>query len=227
MNRESRFCKKARGSFSAYYDGTLSPKNSSKLVEHFDACDSCKKRYERYCALLNGVRALPRVRPSGDFEARLFARVRQEGRIPARTSWWQDLARVPLPVPIGAAAILLLAVFAYTRIGGDRAPSPAPLETASRPVPADTVRTRTNTRPSFLDDLGGGAEFGRAASTELHGPPYPMEAQARPAILAVPLDLNGVPIEGPYEHAQHAQGARAWRGSSGDSGGAVDTSPSR
>ncbi|MBM3320978.1 MAG: zf-HC2 domain-containing protein [Candidatus Eisenbacteria bacterium] len=231
MDTKSKTCKKTRDWFSSYYDGVLSKNDSSRFDEHLRACPSCKSSYDRFTALLRGARTLPRVRTGPEFEARLFARIRAERSAPARVSWWQELARIPLPVPIGAAAVVLLAVFAYTRVGVDRAPAPAPsgapAETVSRPSGADDVPIRTNTRPSFLDGFERGSDMGRVVGIDLHGPPYPGDVHPRTAVFVAPCDLNGVPLEGPYEPVLVEPGTRARRGPNADTSGAVDTFTSR
>ena len=121
---ETKSCKEARDLFSLHFDGELSPGDSSKLEEHFAACPSCTKAYNEYKSLFEAVHSIPSVKASGDFETRLQARLRREGAPRRGSSWWRDLSRIPLPVPLSAAAIILIAVFSYTRFSSDRPTTP-------------------------------------------------------------------------------------------------------
>ncbi len=230
MDRIKKECKKARQLFSPYFDRSLSTGRASKLEEHFSICSSCKTSYDSFASILRSTRALPPVRTSSDFEARLFARIREEGRAPARASWWQDFARVPISLPVGAAALVLIAVFSYTKLAGDRpATGPDTGAVAGRPSASDTARTRTNTRPDFLGDFEPEREIGLTAGADLVGPPFPfpMEGRQTIAVFTAPRDLSGVPIEGPYEHAPVLEPARPSRGPAADSAGRVDTPAQR
>jgi hypothetical protein len=229
MDMSSPVCRKARDRFSPYFDGSLSSYDRSKLEEHLRVCDSCASNYRSFEALLRTARALPPIRPSADFDARLFARIRAEGRRPARSAWWQDVARIPLPVPLAAAAVLLVAVFSYTRL--QEGPSTAgPAETAttaSRSVPADPVPLRSNTLPSFLGDVGRPGGIGLEANAELFGPPSPGGGLPGSFSVVVLRDVNGRPLEGPYELSPRAESSCGERRARGDSMGKVDTSRSR
>jgi hypothetical protein len=177
--------------------------------------------------MLRSVRALPAVEPSAGFEARLFARIRAERSLPARSRWWQDFARIPVPAALGAAALLLVAVFSYTYFSA-RAPFVAETgrSTAGRTAAPDTVPTRTNTRPSFLGGFSAN-DVGLTAGADLVGPPYPMEGRHRSIAIAVPCDLNGAPIEGPFEPVSREHLARPGHTPVSDSAGKVDTSSPR
>jgi hypothetical protein len=69
--------------------------------------------------------------------------------------------------------------------------------------------------------------MGRVVGIDLHGPPYPGDVHPRTAVFVVPRDLNGVPLEGPYETVPPEPGTRARRGPAADTAGAVDTFSSR
>jgi hypothetical protein len=229
MDMSSPVCRKARERFSPYFDGSLSTNDRSKLEEHLSACHSCADNYRSFEALLHAARALPPIRPSADFDARLFARIRAERRKPARSAWWQDVARIPLPVPLAAAALLLVAVFSYTRLQDGRSPvAPASTPaTASRSVPADSVPLRSNTLPSFLGDAGRPGGIGLEANAELFGPTSPRGGPPGSFSIVVLSDVNGRPLEGPYELTPRAEGSWGGRRTQGDSMGKVDTSRSR
>ena len=130
-------CKKAKERFSEYFDELLEGSSKRELERHLANCPACRKAWNSYRSIFTAVRNLPPVEAYGDFEARLAARIRREEA--PRRSWWQDFARIPLPIPIGAAALILAAVFSYTH-RADR-PAPSPGESPSRLLAADTAGT--------------------------------------------------------------------------------------
>ncbi|MFH1278345.1 MAG: zf-HC2 domain-containing protein [Candidatus Eisenbacteria bacterium] len=205
----TKFCGKAKEWFSPYFDGILDRDDCSKLEEHFHVCSYCKIDYDKFKSLFEQVRSLPEVPASEMFEARLRARIRREGA-PTRRSWWQDFSRIPLPVPLGAAAVLLVAVFAYTRSGNEGGPARALPEPARTAEVSDTIRTRTNTLPSFLEGTGPNGGVGRVASAG--GGLAPVRHHL--------VDMNGVPLEGPYFETESPPVPRG-------GGSSVDTSRGR
>lgn len=206
---KTMFCNKAKEWFSPYFDGVLGSKDCSKLEEHFRVCTHCDSDYTRFKSLFEQVRALPEVPASGTFETRLRARIRRE-EAPARRSWWTDFSRIPLPVPLGAAALLLIAVFAYTRSGDEGTPTRALPEPGRKAEATDSARTRTNTLPSFLGGRGPGGAVGRVASA----------GGGLSAPRSHPVDMNGVPLEGPFFEIEGPPSPRGDRSS-------VDTSRGR
>ncbi|MBN1825895.1 MAG: zf-HC2 domain-containing protein [Candidatus Eisenbacteria bacterium] len=217
-----RDCKKAKQRFSEYFDEILEGDSKRDLERHLDACPECRKAWNSYRSLYRQVRNLPPVEVSGDFEARLRARIRREEA--PRRAWWQDLSRMPLPLPVGAAALLLVAVFSYTRLA-DR-PAPPMGENAPGALVADTAHTRENTLPSFLPGGIGSGNVGMSTvSGGEMGPPHPVRFRPTPAGRQV--DWNGDPIMGPdYSHPAnpHAEGAPT---DSHDTRGSVDTGRAR
>ena len=213
-------CKKARNWFSLYFDEELGPEDSSKLVQHFAVCDSCKTAYESYKTLFSRVRSVPSVEASDSFETRLHARIRSEGtKGTRRSSWWQDFSRIPLPVPVGAAALLLIGLFSYTRLVSDPSTPEVLLEGPPLPTISDTAGLRDNTLPSWTEGFRPATgDLGHRAAALDEGPRAP--AAERPTIRFVaPRDMNGVPLEGPYlpNHARPAAGGAE------RTGGVVDT----
>lgn len=187
-------CRRARELFSPYFDEALSVDDNSKLEEHLSVCASCEKAYDRYRTLFESVRAMPPVEPSGMFDAKLRARIRREGAAPRRSGWWHDFARIPLPLPIGAAALVLISLFAYQKMSGPGTSTTVDSPRIAQTEPADSTPTRTNTRPSFLENFEPGG-VGHVASTEPMGPPHP---DARRVVVRTDRDMNGHPLHGPY-----------------------------
>jgi len=215
-------CKKAKECFSGYFDGLLEEDSKRELERHLETCPECRKEWNSYRSLFTAVRNLPPVEASGGFEARLAARIRREEA--PRRSWWQDFARIPLPVPIGAAALILVAVFSYTHLADRAAPpageSPAPV------LAADTAGTRHNTLPSFLPDgiSGGNVGMSTVSGGEM-GPPRPVRFRPAPAHRLV--DRNGDPIMGPAYPDPGEDRAERSRADSQGARGPVDTGPGR
>jgi len=187
-------CKRANRSFSKYFDKVLPPGKAAWLEEHLRSCPDCRRAYEQYRSLFENLRRLPEVEASASFETRLFARIRGEERKGATSRWWHDLSRIPLPVPIGAAALILMAVFSYTQLTGgggeDRGIEPrAPV------IAGDTAESRENTLPSFL---GGARPSGGADMRVVADDPGWGGGGSRSLVFVDDLDGNGDPIMGPF-----------------------------
>lgn len=141
-------CKQAKQLFSNYFDETLQADSKSDLERHLRDCPRCASEYESYRSIFSTLRKMEPVQAPDGFEARLFARIRREETESVRHSWWRDLGRIPFPMPLAAAALLLVAVFSYTQFLSR--PQTPDLITPAGLVAGDTVRTRENTIPSFL-----------------------------------------------------------------------------
>jgi hypothetical protein len=216
--------------FSDYFDGELSADDRILFETLLEKDTVFRKDYGSYAAVFNQVRALPKVAVSDSFETRLRARIRQEK--PAGTgSWWRDLARVPIRVPLGAAALLLVGFVSYGIV----------LQTGSRPVPAEQGSVGTdlaasagvstdmattgpvrvdNTRPSFAPNLNDpliGRTVGAFFSSPVAG------RQASPHQFQ--RDDYGIPLEGPFRSdAFRPVFVRDTAPRAGNASGAVDTS---
>lgn len=214
--------------FSDYFDGDLSAADRTTFEQLLEEDSVFRSDYEGYASLFNQVRALPSVAVSDSFETRLRAKIRQESPVKGR-SWWADLGRIPLPLPLGAAALVLVGIFSY----GMLAPSsstqgPVAENPASSPeLVASTdrgVNTEpqivTNTRPIFAPQLsfpGIGTTVGAGFAS-----PAPSRASSPHQYQR---DDYGIPLEGPFRYGTfRAQGSRSTAARTQAAAGAVDTS---
>lgn len=80
---------------------------------------------EKYKALRDTLRSMPRVKAKGDFEARLMARIREAEKQPVHhaapvvhrpatvKSWWSNLFRPAFAPALGLSVVLLITVVVY------------------------------------------------------------------------------------------------------------------
>jgi len=163
-----RCCKKTRGLFSDFFDGELGPDKAKFVRSHLEECGSCRESYSSYEETFRMVRDLPSITVSDSFETRLNGTIRRAEERPKR-SWWSDFARIPIPAPLGAAAILLLSIFAFNQYSLDPAPPAGDLTTLNR-TSGNLSAPEGNTRPSFFPNLRMGG-----AGTLAGGLPYPLK----------------------------------------------------
>jgi anti-sigma factor RsiW len=71
-------CKRDGEEISAYLDGELDAAARTELESHLDSCAACRAQLAAQKKLGDMFAALPEVTPSGDFEARFWARVARE-----------------------------------------------------------------------------------------------------------------------------------------------------
>jgi anti-sigma factor RsiW len=77
-------CKRDQEAIAAYVDGELDTSARAELESHLETCAACRERVAAQRRLGELFAALPEVTPSGDFEARFWARVaRERDRAPA------------------------------------------------------------------------------------------------------------------------------------------------
>jgi len=195
---EPRDCKRTKDLFSDCFDGELETKESSFFHGHLEACPLCRHAWTSYETTFRTVRDLPLVEASGAFETRLRSRIRREEAAPAKSTWWGDLARIPLPVPLGAAALLITTILAYNQFSTGPAANPADTDAFRAAAEAGDGGSRVdNTRPSFLPDfrppsIGNVVDFS-------YGPPRPnLVMEGNNGASLHPRDRAGVPLEGPY-----------------------------
>ncbi len=194
---EPKECRHAKDLFSDRLDGELESAEAAFLEGHLGGCGDCRAEWESFEKIFLAVRELPEIDVSGSFETRLAARIRLEEKGRRRGSWWTDLARLPLPMPLGAAAIVLFAVFAFNRYSGENPGNEGSIAAGeSHTAPATDVARVENTRPSFLPD---GAVRGAGNVVALrYGPPRPRADLHANSRSHRPGDPVGVPLEGPY-----------------------------
>src|SRR6202047_2518814 len=87
-----------------YVDGRLKASEMREVETHLKTCTACLLRVNEFRALSGLLDELPRIEPSGAFDARVRARVAAE---PVTQSWWSVFA--PSPRAAFAASMLLLA----------------------------------------------------------------------------------------------------------------------
>jgi hypothetical protein len=87
-----------------YVDGRLKASEMREVEAHLKTCAACLLRVNEFRALSGLLDELPRIEPSGAFDARVWARVAAE---PVNQAWWVGFA--PSLRVVFAAAILLIA----------------------------------------------------------------------------------------------------------------------
>jgi anti-sigma factor RsiW len=107
-------CEAYNHELDAYLDGELDPRTSEVLQAHLPGCGACSAALGRRECLEHGLRSLPPVEPSPQFEARFWARL---ARAEERPSWRERWFRVPRLAWVagGAALVLGLALLVSLR----------------------------------------------------------------------------------------------------------------
>jgi len=118
-------CQTAQLGISAYLDCAVSPEERRELVQHMAICQKCASQSERYRALREAVRSLPRRTPPPDLIVRLRvaaskARVQASGGAD-RWCGWRDrfhlaLANLMRPLALPAAGGLCSAIFLFATL---------------------------------------------------------------------------------------------------------------
>ncbi|NNE10492.1 MAG: hypothetical protein HKN20_18170 [Gemmatimonadetes bacterium] len=220
--------KRMRELFSDYFDGEVSAADRSTFEQLLEEDAVFRSEYESYASLFNQVRALPSIAVSDSFETRLRAKIRQESP-PKNTGWWADFGRIPLPVPLGAAALVLVGVFSYgmlTPPSPSQVPVTATPSVLSEPVAgpdrgeSTEPQIVTNTRPVFAPHLsfpGIGTTVGAGLAL-----PAPNRASSPHQYQR---DDYGTPLEGPFRYGTfRTEGPRTSGVRTKAAAGAVDTS---
>jgi anti-sigma factor RsiW len=97
-------CNRMENKILPYLDGRLKAGEMRKVEAHLKTCMACLLRVNEFHAVTGLLDELPRIEPSGAFDARVRARVAAE---PVRQNWWAVIA--PSLRVVFAAAILLVA----------------------------------------------------------------------------------------------------------------------
>lgn len=87
-----------------FVDGRLKAGEQREVETHLADCPACRVRVNEFRAVGSLLEELPKIEPSGAFDARVWARVAAE---PVKRSWWATFA--PSPRAAFAASMLLLA----------------------------------------------------------------------------------------------------------------------
>ncbi len=198
-------CNRARKLFSDCLDEELSGSREQGFKEHLQCCPECRSAWASYETTFLAVRSLPPLVVSDSFETRLRARIREkEGAPLGKTSWWSDFARIPLPVPIGAAGLLFVAIFAYNQFGAV-SPSEGTASIAASPE-RSAPSIVENTRPSFAPNLLMPGNFGQVVDYGIYGPPRREVYQQPRSPHHYLRDRNGAPLHGPTRPYVRSQG---------------------
>jgi anti-sigma factor RsiW len=97
-------CNRMESRILPYVDGRLKAGEMKEMEAHLKTCAACELRVNEFRALSGLLDELPRIEPSGAFDARVRARVAAE---PVKQSWWSVFA--PSPRVAFAASMLVLA----------------------------------------------------------------------------------------------------------------------
>jgi anti-sigma factor RsiW len=101
-------CESIQQELSAYYDGELPSKEAAAIEQHLSGCEACGQELGRIDKVWDLLDALPVVRPSAEFKARFWEKVRREEEKPGLWDW------LPLPswrpILAGVAAVWVLGV---------------------------------------------------------------------------------------------------------------------
>ena len=122
-------CKKMESRILGYVDGRLKESERLQAEKHLQSCVSCAVRVNEFRSVSGLLEELPKIEPSGAFDARVRARVAAE---PVKQNWWATF----LPAPRVALAALLL-VLAMVWVGW----------------PSHTVNVRTPEEAQLQPDL--------------------------------------------------------------------------
>jgi len=110
----------------AYLDGKLHSAERRQFEAHLAACAACRERADEFRLVWTVLDELPEIMPSPAFDARLRARVEQDGR---RAGFWSWI--VPSPRMAFAATALLIASIWLSSFQPTRMPAVHPLAGAA------------------------------------------------------------------------------------------------
>lgn len=103
-------CHDVREQFSAWVDEALGPEERAGMAAHLAGCADCRRELERFRKTVALLHAVEPARAPAGFVDRVVAAARPEPW--PRRLLGRLLAPLPSPLPIGAAAVLLVAVAA-------------------------------------------------------------------------------------------------------------------
>jgi len=95
-------CQEVRELLSPYIDDVLAPEDRQKVSAHMKECPECSNEYKSLVATVDQVRALGEIDPPHNFHVSLRSCLEKERKKKNAFYSW---------VPLGAAAVILLAVF--------------------------------------------------------------------------------------------------------------------
>ena len=130
-------CQDIQPDLSAYLDGELTPSQRAEIEAHVASCPRCQQELAGLRTLAAGVAALPRLQPAPGFLAEVRRKIAQ-GHGPELISWTDYLLRpFWLKVPLEAAAVIVIAMFAVWFVKPMPAGKVATVEMAKAEKPND------------------------------------------------------------------------------------------
>jgi anti-sigma factor RsiW len=117
-------CDERRADLILYLDGELGPAERTELEAHLATCPVCPGILEAERRLSGALGALPGLEPSGDFEARFWARVAREQEAPGRG--FAGLFSRRLVLALGGVSAAALALVIALRVGPRPRSEPEP-----------------------------------------------------------------------------------------------------
>ena len=94
-------CEKIQEMLPAYQDGELSAENEKAVKAHLEECAACQREEQLLPASWEMLGELKPIEPSPDFQARFWARVRQEE---AKQTGWRVMAELATAYACGLGA---------------------------------------------------------------------------------------------------------------------------
>lgn len=103
-------CDRVQDKLSNYLEGGLDPVQERTVIDHLSSCAACLNEAERLKATIQSVAHLPSVDAPPGFSQKVMARLRDEAGKPGL--WRRLFSPFWIKIPIHAAALILVAVFA-------------------------------------------------------------------------------------------------------------------
>lgn len=100
-----------------YCAQTLSPEQSAEFEIHLQQCADCSRLVEAQREVWGSLDAWTPEPVSGDFDARLYARIAREQAAPAWLTWLRRIFHPPVPYPLWKSAVPLAAACAVLAAG--------------------------------------------------------------------------------------------------------------
>lgn len=133
-----------------YAAGTLDASRSAELTSHIRQCSECRELVEAQNTVWEMLGAWKPAEVSPDFDAKLYARIAAEDRVPAWKQWLNRIWKPAVPLA-AAAAVLSLALLLRVPDWGERIPeTPAPQAQVAPSTPAPAAG-QAQTRSGAID----------------------------------------------------------------------------
>jgi anti-sigma-K factor RskA len=100
-----------------YCAQTLSPVQTAEFEIHLKQCADCSKLVDAQKEVWGALDAWTPPAVSVNFDARLYARIAEEQKVPAWQSWLRRIFQPPVPYPLWKSAVPLIAACAVLAAG--------------------------------------------------------------------------------------------------------------